>query len=179
MGSFYNIIHTKQQFYEKAISFSRYGSVFTRYICSKFAITGALMYSMQGAKSDFDEYNGTLKLDYINIPILANVYVVKGLALKAGIQPGFCINKKVSVGGISIDIDEAFKQADTNYKINTVDFSIPIGLSYEYNGLVIDARYNLGVTKVADGYIENEGIKMRSDDRHSVFQFTLGYKFQL
>lgn len=145
----------------------------------KFAITGALMYSMQGAKSDFDEYNGTLKLDYINIPILANVYVVKGLALKAGIQPGFCINKKVSVGGISIDIDEAFKQADTNYKINTVDFSIPIGLSYEYNGLVIDARYNLGVTKVADGYIENEGIKMRSDDRHSVFQFTLGYKFQL
>ena len=27
----------------------------------KFAITGALMYSMQGAKSDFDEYNGTLK----------------------------------------------------------------------------------------------------------------------
>lgn len=44
----------------------------------KFAITGALMYSMQGAKSDFDEYNGTLKLDYINIPILANVYVVKG-----------------------------------------------------------------------------------------------------
>ena len=141
--------------------------------------TGALMYSMQGAKSDFDEYNGTLKLDYINIPILANVYVVKGLALKAGIQPGFCINKKVSVGGISVDIDEAFKQADTNYKINTVDFSIPIGLSYEYNGLVIDARYNLGVTKVADGYIENEGIKMRSDDRHSVFQFTLGYKFQL
>lgn len=222
MGSFYNIIHTKKQFYEKAISFSRYGSVFTRYIAQsavgsvtlqpkvglniacltdednatsrigftggaelgyqatkKFAITGALMYSMQGAKSDFDEYNGTLKLDYINIPILANVYVVKGLALKAGIQPGFCINKKVSVGGISIDIDEAFKQADTNYKINTVDFSIPIGLSYEYNGLVIDARYNLGVTKVADGYIENEGIKMRSDDRHSVFQFTLGYKFQL
>ena len=79
----------------------------------------------------------------------------------------------------AVDIDEAFKQADTNYKINTVDFSIPIGLSYEYNGLVIDARYNLGVTKVADGYIENEGIKMRSDDRHSVFQFTLGYKFQL
>ena len=35
----------------------------------KFAITGALMYSMQGAKSDFDEYNGTLKLDYINIPM--------------------------------------------------------------------------------------------------------------
>lgn len=145
----------------------------------KFAITGALMYSMQGAKSDFDEYNGTLKLDYINIPILANVYVVKGLALKAGIQPGFCINKKVSVGGVSVDIDEAFKQADTNYKINTFDFSIPIGLSYEYNGLVIDARYNLGVTKVASGYVENEGIKMRSDDRHSVFQITLGYKFQL
>ena len=133
----------------------------------------------EGDASSRIGFTGGAELGYQATKKFANVYVVKGLALKAGIQPGFCINKKVSIGGVSVDIDEAFKQADTNYKINTVDFSIPIGLSYEYNGLIIDARYNLGVTKVADGYIENEGIKMRSDDRHSVFQITLGYKFQL
>ena len=43
------------------------------------------LYSLQGTKTDYDDLNGTMKLDYINIPILANVYVAKGLAVKAGI----------------------------------------------------------------------------------------------
>ena len=51
----------------------------------------------------------------------------------------------------------------------TVDLSIPVGLSYEYSNFVFDARYNFGVTKVADD----------ADSKNSVFQFTLGYKFAL
>lgn len=53
----------------------------------------------------------------------------------------------------------------------TVDFSIPVGLSYEFPTvpIVIDARYNWGLTKVVDG----------GDSKNSVFQFTLGYKFDL
>ena len=38
----------------------------------------------------------TVKLDYINIPILANVYVVKNLAVKLGIQPAFNVNSKMA-----------------------------------------------------------------------------------
>ena len=37
------------------------------------------------------------RLNYLNIPILANFYVTKGLALKAGIQPGFLIGSKLRV----------------------------------------------------------------------------------
>jgi hypothetical protein len=51
----------------------------------------------------------------------------------------------------------------------TVDFSIPVGMSYEINNFVFDARYNWGVTKVFDG----------SDSKNSVFQITLGYKLDL
>ena len=40
---------------------------------------------------------------------------------------------------------------------------------YEFNNVVIDARYNFGVTNIADG----------GDAKNSVFQFTLGYKFAL
>ena len=54
-------------------------------------------------------------------------------------------------------------------KAQSVDVSIPVGLSYEYSNFVLDARYNFGVTKV----FEN------SDTKNSVFQFTLGYKFEL
>ncbi len=54
-------------------------------------------------------------------------------------------------------------------KAKSVDFSIPVGLSYEYNNFQLDARYKWGLTKV----FEN------SKTKNSVFQITLGYKFDL
>ena len=116
------------------------------------------IYSMQGCKYD----NVTTKLDYINIPVLANVYVAKGLAVKLGLQPGFNVNSSVKVSS-----DNASAEKDVDSK--TVDLSIPIGLSYEFNNFVIDGRYNWGVTKVAKD----------RDCKNSVFQFTIGYKLPL
>lgn len=116
---------------------------------------GAL-YSMQGAKYD----KATTKLDYINVPILANVYVARGLAVKLGLQPGFNVNSKAKSNGVSVEAD---------FDAKTVDLSIPIGLSYEFNNFVIDGRYNWGLTKVAKD----------SDCKNSVFQITLGYKLPL
>lgn len=123
-----------------------------------FSITGGVLYSMQGAKAD-DE---TSKLDYINIPILANVYVTKGLAVKLGIQPAFNVNSKFSV-----DAGEYEGSADVDAK--SFDFSIPVGLSYEFSNVVLDARYNWGLTKISEN----------GDSKNSVFQITLGYKFDL
>lgn len=128
-------------------------------------ISGGLLYSMQGAKADAEEGNvkveGKYNMDYLNIPILANFYVAKGLALKAGIQPGFKVSSKIKVGGVSVD--------DDSDAIKSFDLSIPVGISYEYMNICLDARYNIGCTKVfKDG-----------DGNHSVFQLTLGYKFKL
>lgn len=119
---------------------------------------GAL-YSMQGAKYD----KATTKLDYINIPVLANVYVAPGFAVKLGLQPGFNVNSKFK----SNKINGTTVESDTDAK--TVDLSIPIGMSYEFDNFVIDGRYNWGVTKVAKN----------SDCKNSVFQITLGYKLPL
>lgn len=126
-----------------------------------FSISGGVLYSMQGQKDD----PATVKTDYINIPILANVYVVKGLAVKLGVQPGFCVNSKTKANGVSYD---------NNAK--TFDFSIPVGVSYEFSKvpIVLDARYNWGLTKVWDN-----GIGGQDAPRNSVLQFTVGYKFEL
>ena len=47
--------------------------------------------------------------------------------------------------------------------------SIPVGLSYEFEQVVLDARYHLGLTKVSEGF----------DWRNSAFTFTVGYRFGL
>ena len=60
-----------------------------------FSISAGVIYSMQGNKYEEKGITSTQKLDYINIPILANVYVVKGLAVKLGIQPAFNVSDKV------------------------------------------------------------------------------------
>lgn len=128
-----------------------------------FGISAGVLYSMQGNKFEERGITTTNKVDYINIPILANVYVVKGLAVKVGVQPGFKVNDEYKIGNGDHSISG---NAD---KAKSFDFSIPVGMSYEFSNVVLDARYNFGCTKVLDGV----------DCRNSVFQITLGYKFDL
>lgn len=50
------------------------------------SVSAGVLYSMQGAKGNWgDLIDATNRLDYINVPIMANVYVVKGLAVKLGV----------------------------------------------------------------------------------------------
>lgn len=128
-----------------------------------FSVSAGLIYSMQGNKAKEEGVTLTTKLDYINIPILANVYVTKGLAVKLGVQPAFNVSDKQKLSGGKASVEGEDVGAES------FDFSIPVGLSYEYNNVVFDARYNFGVTNIADG----------GDSKNSVFQFTLGYKFAL
>lgn len=159
------------------------GGVEAGYQVSKcFAVTAGLLYSQQGAERegalDYPKYGGIkdkskLTLSYLNIPILANVYLFKGFAVKAGIQPGFLldVNDKIDRTTTGAVRDENPEKGKINKDdCNTFDFSIPVGLSYEFYNIVIDARYNFGMT---------ETLKKYASGRNSVFQLTLGYKFNL
>ena len=137
-------------------------------VTDMFGLSVGALYSMQGAKGKEDGATATLKADYINIPILANVYVAPGLAVKLGIQPSFNINSKAE---ISEGVGSA--SADVGDVTNSIDFSIPVGVSYQFNNIVIDGRYNWGLTKV---YKSESGF---TDLKNSVFQITVGYKFAL
>ena len=148
-------------------------------VAENFGVTLGLLYSMQGDKPKVG--SGSEKLDYINIPIMAQYYVIPGLAIKAGIQPGFLVRAKQKYdyenGGIAVHTDTDIKDDCKKF-----DFSIPVGISYEYKSFVLDARYNIGLTKVykdidADA-AELFGISNKTC-RNSVFQITLGYKFAL
>lgn len=132
-------------------------------LAPQFALTGGLIYSMQGAKGSSNSVDVTYNLDYLNIPVLANYYIIPGLAIKAGLQPGFKLRGKYKEehGGNK-------QESDINGG-KSVDFSIPFGLSYEFSDFVIDARYQLGLTNIFDG----------GSSKNSVFMFSVGYKFDL
>ncbi len=91
------------------------------------------------------------------------MYLCKGLALKAGIQPGFMLSAKAKNNDVSVDMKDGMK---------TFDFTIPVGISYEFRNIILDARYNIGLTKTFD-------IEDITGSKNSVFMVTLGYKFCL
>jgi hypothetical protein len=148
------------------------GAEFEYGVAQNFDITAGVLYSMEGAKIGDAKFN----MDYINIPILANYYVVPGLAVKAGIQPAFNVRKKASYNGNTVNIDDVMNAvldwtgAGVETGVKTFNLSIPVGLSYEYQSFVLDARYNIGVTKL---------FKNADQGRNSTFAITLGYKFAL
>lgn len=147
-------------------------------ITENVSVSLGALYSMQGVKfsrrligADTD---WTFKLDYINIPVMINCYLFKGFAIKAGIQPAFKASAKLKAEA-SVDGASAKDTESISDYVKGFALSVPVGLSYEYEDFVFDARYNLGVTKA---FKDNNGLGA-DDSKHSWFMFTLGYKFAL
>ena len=156
------------------------------------AVSADVLYSRQGSTdkatwtergpgggfvTESEEFS--CRLNYLNIPILANFYVTKGLALKAGIQPGFLIGSKLRVRSN----DGPWETADLKDEnlFRTTDIAIPVGLSYTLDyGLVIDARYNFSLNDIATDTFKEE-IAQEGGDlkkiKNRVFSLTLGWKF--
>lgn len=133
-------------------------------VAENFGLSAGVLYSMQGVKGKEawlgEKADITYKFDYINIPVLANFYIVPGLAIKAGIQPGFNVKKKVAVEVAGVKDDATVDD------VKGFALSVPVGLSYEFANVVLDARYNWGLTKAIKD----------ADSKHSYFTITLGYR---
>ena len=146
------------------------------FVHQNVSLSAGAIYSQQGFRdsktigitdSGAPDADCNFILDYINIPIMANLYASNGLAVKAGIQPGFLIRSKfkLTADGTTINAD--------NFTRN-FDLAIPLGVSYEFNNLQFDIRYNIGITNAThDKYTES------GDAKNRVVQISLGYKFWL
>ena len=157
-------------------------------LTNMISLAAGVNYSLQGSGwEDYELKSGSdkvelkdakVELGYITIPVVANFYLFKGFAVKAGIQPGFLTNakKKATIKGkmegynATMDIDEDMKDECKKF-----DLSIPIGVSYQFQvPVTVDLRYNLGVTKV-----NKESVSGVDDSKNNVISLTVGYKFAL
>lgn len=136
-----------------------YVGAFAEYRLNEFfGIQPELVYSRQGASIDSDTVE-KIRLNYLNLPILAKIYVLDALSVDLGPQFGLLLNAKtVMADANDIDIESA----------DDLDVSFAMGLSYRVTPRIdISARYNLGLTKI-DG---------PADSKNSVIQFGAGYRF--
>lgn len=140
-----------------------------------FTVSVAAMYSQQGTKAHTEWSDGTIKLDYLNLPIMANYYWDYGITLKVGLQPSINLSAKGTINGqkSECDLDGApIDEYGNKILLRPVMVSLPVGISYETkSNLVFDLRYNIGITDA-----------MRFNNKRStnfVLQLTVGYKLPI
>ena len=125
------------------------------------AIQPEILYNQKGAKLDL----GEVDLSYIDVPVLLNVYIFKGLHAQIGPKFGFVIGddlpSEVTVNGVSQELET-----------NSFDLDAVLGVGYKFPlGIRADVRYLYGLNDVLELETNNEGSKI------SVWQFSIGYSF--
>lgn len=144
-----------------------------------------LSYVQAGCKYKDVDDNGVTwhdhydRMDYISVPLVAHSYIAPGLSINVGVAPSFLIYGKYHAGMQSYDLDadghrtnvqEAEIDQDIKKGLRNFTLSIPVGISYEYENVVLDARYNVGMLNV---------YKHGLSARNKVFEVSVGYKFDL
>ena len=134
-----------------------HGGAFALIKLSKIGIQPELIFSQQGSKFRIDSSEGEGNFDYINIPVMLKLYTIAGINLQVGPQFGFLSRAEID----GDNVKSSFKGSD---------LSLGIGAGWDLPfGLTIDARYNLGLSKIDDSPAM-ETIK------NQVIQVSLGYK---
>ena len=161
-------------------------------ITDKFSVQPELLFSMQGAKQEytyFESFDGftieetekvTIKLSYLNLPIMAKFYATEKFSFEAGPQIGFIMSAKVdydytyreTFGGIT-EIETESGSEDIKDDLKSIDFGFGFGAGYKFTeNLSLGARYTLGLSSIAKDF-DGESF----DLKNNVLQVSLSYKF--
>jgi len=154
------------------------GGIFLMYAVSdNFAIQPEVLYSMKGAKESGSEegveYSSTMKLNYIEIPVLFKlIFPLEGNVtpcIFAGPAVGINLSAKVSSEVLGVEVE-----MDVKDQTKSTDFGVVFGGGMAFaagsGSVVLDARYTLGLTSIDD--TEDSG-----DVKNGAISVMVGYAF--
>lgn len=167
-------------------------------LTKKFAIQPELLYSMEGTKYELidsqtslsvistEKSVGKIKMNYINVPLLAKYYAIDKLYLVAGPQFGFLTSAKQDEDytyTVTGQPTQTINSKDVNVKkdYKSLNISASFGGGYHFtDAIFVEARYNIGLSNIAEpqtistpfGDINYEPVAKSNN-----LQFSVGYKF--
>ncbi len=122
-------------------------------ISEKLHLQPELLYSIEGAK-DAD-------ISYVNIPVMLKYYIIEGLNVQAGPQIGVLVDAEGGTDGLK----------SSNFVLN-------LGAAYELiGGFFVDARYNIGLSDIADLGGQDSEFFGDYSLKTKGFQLGVGYRF--
>lgn len=153
--------------YENRTGF--HGGAFFLVKAGKIGIQPEVIFSQQGSKVEIDSKSFESNFSYINIPVMLKLYTIAGINIQAGPQFGF-----VTSAEAPIREQLEYRVEDVKDDMKSSDLTLGLGLGWDLPfGLTIDARYNLGLSKIYD---DAPNPQQSTDAKNQVFQLSLGYK---
>ena len=151
-------------------------------LLDKASVAVGVQFLTQGSRAKQTiEDNGpivrkSLNSEYISIPLTFNYYVIPNLAIKAGVE----CNIPTRTQMIYKQNEGKFPH-DLSIELTHFLVALPIGVSYEYNNVVLDARYSLPLSNISKGrYMALDSVgEFPLNGKFHTFQITLGYKFKI
>lgn len=113
-----------------------------------FSFQPEIIYSRKGAKGTVFDVNAEARIGYIDVPLLAKIFVGPGPAMRPalffGPSVGFKISCDIELGGVSADCD------DWEVPVKDLDVGVIGGAGLDFDRFGIFARYQYGLTKLDD-----------------------------
>ena len=160
-----------------------FGGFATYPINEQFSFQPEVMFTMKGAKyeysdSDGDEYmseKNIVSLNYLEMPLLG----VMNIPMQATFDPKLYFGPSLAINlSATSEYEYEYEDYYVSYSesgeedledVNGLEFGLIFGGALEFNSLILDLRYNIGLSKIFsdDDYIEIS---------NRVFSLMLGYK---
>jgi hypothetical protein len=133
-----------------------------------------LLYSQQGGKSSYgsESYGGksVLKLNYINLAVLARFQSNSGFFAEAGLQPGLLLSAKRKSSFTGPGGGQDPTTTDVKKDLNSFDLGVPLGAGYIFKKkLGASLRFTPGILKI------NKDDAGESKPKNSVLSARLSY----
>lgn len=169
------------------------GGFLTYSINDMFSIQPEILFTMKGMKIDYEETEtddnweyyakseGSWKLNYLEIPVLAKLNIPMESSVKPNIFLGPALGINLSAtydmdyewwekeDGVIVEEGSESEDGDIE-DIKGADFGLIFGAGVEFGKITVDARYNLGLTTIDDSEEE-------ADVKNSVISIMVGYSF--
>jgi hypothetical protein len=147
-------------------------------ISERLSILASILYARKGyiGTLDWPSADATWALHYLNLPLVADFCLWKGLSLQGGVEASWLIDAQVISGGESFDPRNSFSN------INEFDFGLVGGLEYRFQkGFFIGARYIFGIAPLEKFEVTNDNGESLGDvaSHNIATQISLGYRYTI
>ncbi len=145
-------------------------------VAPSIAIEPEFLYSSKGVTGNDTDVDATLKMDYVEVPVLLRVEVPTSGGVKPFLYGGpavsFKARCKIEVSGQGVNINSNCDELESpGMKLKTVDYGLVGGggLAFDVGGRTfsIGARYDHSLGKIADA----------SDSKHRVISVLATFEF--
>lgn len=124
------------------------------------------LYTVKGASVDIADLEGSVVVDYLEVPVLARFSLPRGLYAAAGPSVGFRLRAKsrTNFGG-------SVEEMDLKEEVEPLDTGLVVALGMDVRRFVIDGRYTHGLSDIDADKTDDVTIRTR------VFSLAVGFRF--